>query len=173
MIPVAWNIARREFRGGLRGFCLYSLPVLALGVGAIAAMGLYSQPRSIAGLETRGRNASGGDAELRSPSARRKRRGTRLIDAFAADVSEVYDFRSMAVAGAGGEDASGDHASESCRQRLSVVGEMRLDPPLPLSQSLDGAIMACPGGVMEPILADRLGLADWRYLPPWRPGTLS
>jgi len=49
---VAWNIARRELRGGLRGFWVF-LACLALGVGAIAAIGSIRSAID-AGLEREG-----------------------------------------------------------------------------------------------------------------------
>ena len=46
-----WRIARRELRGGLRGFRVF-LACLALGVGAIAAVGSIASS-VIGGLEIR------------------------------------------------------------------------------------------------------------------------
>ncbi|MEM6741323.1 MAG: hypothetical protein AAF646_14525, partial [Pseudomonadota bacterium] len=60
-MPVALRLARRELRGGLRGFWVF-LTCLALGVAAIAAVG--SVRESIArGLEREGATLLGGDAE--------------------------------------------------------------------------------------------------------------
>lgn len=156
MIRVAWNIARRELRGGLRGFWVF-LACLALGVGAIAAIGSIRSAID-AGLEREGATLLGGDAELRFTYREANAEERAFIDGFASAVSEVYDFRSMAVAGPGGEDA--DRAITQVKavdSAYPLVGEMRLNPPLPLSQALDGA-HGLPGGVMEPILANRLGL---------------
>ena len=59
----AWRIARRELRGGLRGFRVF-LACLALGVGAIAAVGAIASS-VIGGLERDGAVLLGGDAALR------------------------------------------------------------------------------------------------------------
>jgi len=154
---VAWNIARRELRGGLRGFWVF-LACLALGVGAIAAIGSIRSAID-AGLEREGATLLGGDAELRFTYREADAEERAFMDGFASAVSEVVDFRSMAVAGMGGEDAERAITQvKAVDSAYPLVGEMRLDPPIPLAQALDGA-NGLPGGVMEPILADRLGLA--------------
>lgn len=89
----AFRIARRELRGGLKGFRVF-LACLALGVAAIAAVGSIASS-VIAGLEEDGAILLGGDAALRmthrdiSPAER-----TWLEKS--ADVSRVVYLRSMA-----------------------------------------------------------------------------
>lgn len=63
MLSVAWRIARRELRGGLRGFRVF-LACLAIGVAAIAAAGLTNAAVQ-AGLESDARALLGGDVRLR------------------------------------------------------------------------------------------------------------
>ena len=63
MISIAWKIARRELRGGLSGFWVF-LACLALGVGAIAAVGSVRGAIDD-GLAREGATLLGGDAELR------------------------------------------------------------------------------------------------------------
>ena len=58
-----FRIARRELRGGLRGFRVF-LACLALGVAAIAGVGSLSQAL-LAGLQDNGRALLGGEVELR------------------------------------------------------------------------------------------------------------
>ncbi|WP_150120759.1 hypothetical protein, partial [Sulfitobacter sp. HI0040] len=58
----ATRLARRELRGGLRGFRLF-LACLALGVAAIAAVGSVRAAIE-AGLAREGAALLGGDAEL-------------------------------------------------------------------------------------------------------------
>ena len=88
-----WRIARRELRGGLRGFRVF-LACLALGVGAIAAVGSIASS-VIGGLEEDGAVLLGGDAALRvtykdiSPEERA------WLD-HSADISRVVYLRSMA-----------------------------------------------------------------------------
>ena len=89
----AWRIARRELRGGLKGFRVF-LACLALGVAAIAAVGSIASS-VIAGLEEDGAILLGGDAALRmthrdiSPEERAWLNRS-------ADVSRVVYLRSMA-----------------------------------------------------------------------------
>jgi len=91
----AWRIARRELRSGLRGFRVF-LACLALGVGAIAAVGSIASS-VIGGLEKDGAVLLGGDAALRvtyrdiTPDQRA------WLDR-SADISRVVYLRSMARA---------------------------------------------------------------------------
>jgi putative ABC transport system permease protein len=155
MISVAWKIARRELRGGLRGFWVF-LACLALGVGAIAAVGSVRGAIDD-GLAREGATLLGGDAELRMTYRFATAEERDWMDGFAAQVSEIVDFRSMAVAG------MGDTAERSVTQVKGVdaayplVGSVGLDPPIPLDQALE-VQDGLPGGVMERILAERLGL---------------
>ena len=127
-------------------------------LGAIAAIGSIRSAID-AGLEREGAMLLGGDAELRFTYREANDEERAFIDSFANDVSEAVDFRSMAVAGAGGADAERAITQvKAVDNAYPLVGEMQLDPPMPLAQALDGAD-GLPGGVMEPILADRLGLA--------------
>lgn len=59
---MAWRIARRELRGGIRGFRIF-LACLALGVAAIAAVGTVRQSIE-EGLAREGAVILGGDAEM-------------------------------------------------------------------------------------------------------------
>lgn len=95
---MAFAIARRELRGGLRGFRIF-LVSLGLGVAAIAGVGSLSAAL-VAGLEADGRKLLGGDVELRlthreaSPAQQEFMRG-------AGRLSTVIDMRAMAHGDAG------------------------------------------------------------------------
>lgn len=154
-LALAARFARRELRGGLRGFAIF-LACLALGVAAIAAVGTVRASIQ-AGLEREGAALLGGDAVMRftyrfaSPEERAWMEGTALA------VSETADFRSMAV-------VERNTTERGLTQVLAVddayplIGAVQLDPPLPLEQALAGA-GARPGVVMERVLADRLALS--------------
>ena len=154
MMRLAWTIARRELRGGLRGFRIF-LACLALGVGAIAAVGSVRGAIDD-GLAREGATLLGGDAELRLTYRFATDEERAWIDGFAAQVSEVVDFRSMAVR-ADGEERSVTQV-KGVDAAYPLVGQVGLDPAMPLAQALDGQD-GLPGAVMERILADRLGLA--------------
>ncbi|GGH35858.1 putative ABC transport system permease protein [Cribrihabitans marinus] len=154
-LRLAARFARRELRGGLRGFRIF-LACLALGVAAIAAVGSVRAAIE-AGLARDGAALLGGDAEMEftyrfaTPEERDWMAGN------ARAVSEVVDFRSMAVAG---EDAQADRALTQVKAvdaAYPLVGQVRLDPAMPLDTALAGE-GDTPGAVMERVLADRLGL---------------
>ena len=156
MMRVAWTIARRELRGGLRGFWVF-LACLALGVGAIAAIGSIRAAIND-GLEREGAALLGGDAELRFTYRFADDTERAIIDDYATAVSEVVDFRSMAVAGDGGDTAERAVTQvKAVDAAYPLVGRVGLEPAMPLRQALAGTD-ARPGGVMKPLLADRLGL---------------
>jgi len=154
-LPVAARIARRELRGGLSGFRVF-LACLALGVAAIAAVG--SVRESIEqGLAQEGATLLGGDAEIELTYRFASAQERDWMAQKATAVSEVVDFRSMAVV---------DHASGAERGLTQVkavddayplYGSVRLAPDMPLSEALDGHD-GMPGAVMDRVLADRLGL---------------
>ena len=90
---IAFRLARRELRGGLRGFRVF-LACLTLGVAAIAGVGSLSQA-IMTGIATDARAILGGDASIRlvhRPIADDQR--AYLDDA--GDVSTVIDLRAMA-----------------------------------------------------------------------------
>ena len=96
-LRLAWRFARRELRGGVRGFRIF-LACLALGVGVIAAIG--SVRASIeAGLASEGAAILGGDAEMEFTYRFASAAERAWMEAAADMVSEVAEFRSMAVVG--------------------------------------------------------------------------
>lgn len=155
-LKLASRFARREMRGGLRGFRLF-LACLALGVAAIAAVGSVRSAIE-GGLQREGAALLGGAAELDFTYRFATQEERAWIDAQATDVSEIVEFRSMAVVGDG---AAADRALTQIKgvdDLYPLVGTMALDPEMPLDQALatsDGL----PGAVMERALSDRLGLS--------------
>ncbi|MCZ0963161.1 ABC transporter permease [Paracoccus benzoatiresistens] len=155
-MTAAWRIARRELRGGLSGFWIFLL-CLALGVGAIAAVGSVRAALE-SGLSREGAVLLGGDAELRLTYRFAEPPERAWIEANAARVSEVVDFRSLAVAG-GAED--GERALTQVKGVDAVwplYGQALFDPAMPVADVLAGRD-GLPGAAMDPLLIDRLGLA--------------
>lgn len=154
-LPTAARLAARELRGGLKGFRIL-LACLALGVAAIAGVG-STRSAIEAGLATEGAALLGGDAEAEFTYRFATEEERAWLEDQSLAVSEVTDFRSMAVVG------DGDAAERALTQVKSVddayplVGEVRLEPAMPLAQALAGAD-GLPGAVMAPLLADRLAL---------------
>jgi putative ABC transport system permease protein len=154
--PGSWSLAlrfaRRELRGGIRGFRLFLL-CLALGVAIIAAVGSVTAT-AIAGLERDAKALLGGDLEFRQlyqpidPAQR----------AFLAEngiVSETRDMRAMARASDGNRTLTELKAVDTI---YPLYGTAELDPPLELQDAL-GQRNGRWGAVAERALADRLGLA--------------
>lgn len=156
-LPVAWRLARRELRGGLQGFRIFLL-CLALGVGAIAAVGSVRAAIE-AGLAREGAALLGGDAELRFTYrfADAEERG--WMDDQTAMVSEIVDFRSMAVTGEGLEAERALTQVKGIDGNWPLIGAAVFDPPMPVAEVLAGQD-GLPGGAMDRILAERLGLSQ-------------
>lgn len=148
---LAARLARRELRGGLRGFRIF-LACLALGVAAIAAVG---QVRSAieAGLADQGAVLLGGDAQMEFTYRFADDAERAYMAQIAERVSEVVDFRSMIVVG----DERTLTQVTAVDDLYPLLGQVELDPPQPLSQAL-AAEGGVPGAVVDRVLVDRLGL---------------
>jgi putative ABC transport system permease protein len=151
-LRLATKFARRELRGGLRGFRLF-LACLALGVAAIAAVGSVRAGIEV-GLKREGASILGGDAELDLTYRFATPEERAWMDARATAVSEIAEFRSMAVAG---EDRALTQV-KAVDSAYPLLGTVLLAPEMPLADAL-AVQNGIPGAVMERALIDRLGLA--------------
>lgn len=154
-LRTAARLARRELRGGLRGFRIF-LACLALGVAAIAAVGSVRSAIE-AGLAREGAALLGGDAEMRFTYRFANNDERAWMDRHADRVSEVVDFRSMAVVDRGGETERALTQVKSVDGAYPLTGRIALEPDMSLAEALKGRD-GLPGGVMERVLMDRLGL---------------
>ncbi|GAB5447962.1 ABC transporter permease [Gymnodinialimonas sp.] len=155
---IAWRIARREMRaglrGGLRGFRVF-LACLALGVAAIAAVG--SVRVSIEeGLAREGAVILGGDAEVTFTYRFADDDERAFMAAMADVVSETVDFRSMVVVDRD-EVERGLTQVRGVDAAWPIYGTVGLDPPMPISEALE--VRDLPGAVIAPLLVDRLALS--------------
>jgi putative ABC transport system permease protein len=151
-MSLALTIARRELRGGLKGFRVF-LACLALGVAAIAAVGTLRTGIQ-QGLTDQGAVILGGDAEMRFTYRAADAEERAFMDRIATRVSEVYDFRSMAL-------IEGDQALTQVKavdDGWPLTGVAVLDPAIPVAEAL-GDRNGLPGAIMDPVLIARLGLA--------------
>lgn len=155
-IATSARFARRELRGGLRGFRIF-LACLALGVAAIAAVGSVRSAIE-AGLEREGAALLGGDAELDFTYRFATDTERAWMDEVADTVSEIADFRSMAVVVRNGETERGLTQIKAVDDAYPLVGSVVLAPEMNLPDALAGAD-SLPGAVMERALIDRLGLS--------------
>jgi putative ABC transport system permease protein len=151
-LSLSWRLARRELRGGIAGFRIF-LACLALGVAAIAAVGLVRAAIG-AGLRDQGAVLLGGDAQMEFTYRFASAEERAWMAAEAGAVSEVVDFRSMAAVG----DDRALTQVKSVDDVWPLTGAVVLDPAIPLGEAL-AAQGGVPGGVMDRVLADRLGLA--------------
>lgn len=154
-LRIAGRIARRELRGGLRGFWVF-LACLALGVGAIAAVGSVRAAIE-AGLQREGAALLGGEAEMSFTYRFATEEERAWMVANAARVSEIVDFRSMVVVGEGAQSERSLAQVKGVDENWPLIGSAQFDPPMPVEQALaqhDGL----PGAAMDGLLVDRLGL---------------
>jgi len=151
---LAWRELRGGLKGGLRGFRIFLL-CLALGVGAIAAVGTVRAAIE-AGIEREGARLLGGDAEAELTYRFASPEERAWLDGLSPRVSESVDFRSLATADPEGRAERALTQVRAVDDLYPLIGEVTLDPPIPLAQALDGS--ALPGLVMERVLADRLAL---------------
>ncbi len=151
----AARIARRELRGGLSGFRVF-LACLALGVAAIAAVGSVRQSIEL-GLQREGAALLGGDAEIELTYRFADDAERTWMEGVATQVSEIVDFRSMAVVARGDAVERGLTQIKGVDAAYPIYGAVVLEPPMPLALALDGR-GDLPGAVMDPVLTGRLGL---------------
>lgn len=154
-LSIASRIARRELRGGLRGFRIF-LACLLLGVGAIAAVGTVRVSIE-QGLQQEGATILGGDAEVSFTHRSAGDAEQIWLNDTAKNLSEVIAFRSMAVVHRDGEIETGLTQIKAVDQNYPLYGNVVLQPEMPLASAL-ATINGIPSAVMQQILIDRLGL---------------
>lgn len=155
-LATAARIARRELRGGLRGFWVL-LACLALGVAAIAAVGSVRAAIE-AGLQREGATLLGGDAEISLTYRFAEADELAWLRDRAAVLSEIVDFRSMAVVGEGSDADRALTQVKGVDDNWPLVGAARFDPPQTAAEALGVTASGLPGAAMDPLLKDRLGL---------------
>jgi len=156
-LAIAARIARRELRGGIRGFWIL-LTCLALGVAAIAAVGSVRAAIET-GLKREGAAMLGGDVELSFTYRSADPDELAWMRTHATEVSEIVDFRSMVVVGQGDDAERALTQGKGVDQAWPLVGSARFDPPMTAAEALGPTVSGLPGAAMERLLADRLGLA--------------
>jgi putative ABC transport system permease protein len=147
---LAFRIARRELRGGLRGLRIV-LACLALGVAAITAVGTLRAGVD-AGLAADGARILGGDVEIASPYRPLGEAPRAWLAARGARVSEVVTLRAMAVEESGQRMLVEVKAVDGA---YPLYGALELQPPVALGA---GDIL------VDPFIAERLGVAPGAML---------
>ncbi len=154
-MPVSLRIARRELRGGLRNFRIF-LACLILGIAAIAAVGSVRVGIE-QGLSREGASILGGDAELGFTYRLARKAERRWMARHAQVVSEIVDFRSLAVVGQGSAAKRALTQVKAVDGAYPLYGQVRLSPDIGLSRAL-ARQNGIPGAVLDPLLISRLGL---------------
>ncbi len=153
-LPLAWRLARRELRAGVRGFRIF-ITCLALGVAAIAGVGAVSQG-VVASLQADARTLLGGDVDLRLHNRPPSRQEAAFVAAAAARVSTTVGMRAMARPAAGKAGRSLVEL-KAVDRRYPLVGSLTLAPPMPLDRALAPAGTDW-GAVADANLLARLGI---------------
>lgn len=143
---LAWQIARAELRGGLRGFWVF-LACLSLGVAAIAGVGMVRSAIE-AGLKDQGSVLLGGDAQVEFTYRFATPDERAFLDSVSMQVSEIVDFRSMVVVG----DAHVLTQVKAVDAGYPLLGKVVLEA------GEFGTALADGGAVMDGVLADQVGL---------------
>ncbi len=91
---LAWNIARREMRSGLKGFRIF-LACIALGVGAIAAVGSLNYSVK-AGLDSDARRLLGGDFDFRNQHREASSTAATYLKNNSTAISKTIEMKAMA-----------------------------------------------------------------------------
>ncbi len=144
---LAWRLALRDLRGGLRGIRVV-LACLALGVAAIAAVGSLRAAVD-QGLAENGQTLLGGDLSIDGgaqplPDALRT-----WLQARGDRISAIVTMRSLLVAPSGERQLIDLKAVDAA---YPLVGAVALDPAIPLAAALNGGVVA------DPLVLERLNL---------------
>ena len=143
---IAWTLARRELRSGVRGLRIV-LACLALGVAAIAAVGSL-RAGIAAGLALDGRRLLGGDIEVQTGAEPPPASLLAWFKARGVRTSEIVRMRSMLVAPSGERQLVELKVVDAA---YPLVGTAALDPAGPLQGALQDQ-----GLVAEPLVLQRL-----------------
>jgi putative ABC transport system permease protein len=149
---LAWRLAKRELRGGLKGFGIL-LTCLCLGVAVIAGVGSLGASIN-AGLNGDARALLGGDIEFNLAQRPADQAETDFL-ATQGRLSRATRLRAMAIAESGASRSLIE--LKAIDNAYPLYGSITLDPPQALAAALnqrDGAW----GAVVAPALLDRLGL---------------
>lgn len=150
---IAFRIALRELRGGLKGFYIF-LACIALGTGAIAAVN--SVATAITGsIASEGRTLLAGDVRFELNNREAGQEEMQFLEGL-GDVAVSTVLRSMARLPDGSDQSLVE--VKAVDGAYPLYGTFVAEPAQPLSQLLaqkDGAY----GAIAAPLLLERLGLA--------------
>ncbi len=151
-IGTAWLFAKRELRGGLKGFRVF-VACLALGVGAIASVGSLSDMLQT-GLAAQSLAVLGGDAEVVLTQRDLTQREITWLES-QGTVSRVKELRAMARGL--NSDVRNLVELKSVDERYPLYGELTFEDDTTLQDATrnKGGVW---GAAVEPKLLPRLGI---------------
>lgn len=153
---LAWRLARRELRGGVRGFRVF-LACLTVGVAAIAAVGSTTAGLT-ASLTNNAREILGGDVSVRLVQRAAAPEEKAYLQRDAA-VSSSAQLRAMAQPGAAGPDGARVLVElKAVDTSYPLYGTLETAPALSRAQLL-GQHDGVWGAAVAPNLLDRLEVA--------------
>jgi putative ABC transport system permease protein len=165
MMPFWFNLAWRELRSSWRHF-VYFLACIALGVGAVVGVSLFSANVERAVLKE-ARGLLGGDLEIRLSRPLEGPGAAVLADVagrgiVTTRVSELVAMAAPANRPPGGVDATQLVELKAVESRYPLYGVVRVEPDRPLMDLLHPAPERCHdlchGAVVQEALLIRLGL---------------
>lgn len=165
MMPFWFNLAWRELRSSWRHF-VYFLACIALGVGAVVGVSLFSANVERAVLKE-ARGLLGGDLEIRLSRPLEGPGAAVLADVagrgiVTTRVSELVAMAAPANRPPGGVDATQLVELKAVESRYPLYGVVRVEPDRPLMELLHPAPERCHdlchGAVVQEALLIRLGL---------------
>ncbi len=153
-LALAWRIARRELRGGLKGFRVF-LACLALGVAAIAGVGSVASGIE-EGLRQDAKILLGGDVDLRLTHQTASAEQREWLESESDAVSQIVRMRAMAIL----PDGSDRRLVElkAVDGAYPLYGAVTLDGGGGLQQALR-PVDGVPGAAVAPQLARRFDIA--------------
>jgi len=156
---LAWKIARRELRAGLKGFRIF-LGCLGIGVAAIAGVGTISASVT-AGLNSQAKSLLGGDIDLRSHNNANSPEQDHYLFANSVAVSKTQELRAMAspiVAQISEVRMRSLIELKGVDEAYPLSGEMELSPNIGLNLALIQESDGSFGAVVDNNLLKRLGI---------------
>jgi putative ABC transport system permease protein len=151
-LSLALTFARRELRGGLKGFRVF-LACLTLGVAAIAAVGSVSSAL-VEGLSQEGQTILGGDVDFRLVHREASDEQVAFITQD-TDVSKSTEMRAMAASPRTDERTLVE--LKGVDELYPLYGSIALLPSMDFAAALE-ARDGVWGTAVEPALIDRLGV---------------
>ena len=151
-LALAWRIAKREMRTGIRGFRIF-LACLALGVASIAAVGSLSASVQ-AGLEADAQRLLGGDIDFRTQHAPAPADAMAYLEQNTARLSKTFELKTMA-------QTTGRRALVELKavdETYPLVSRLEFSPPADGVQNLLAKRDGIYGAAVEPGLLIKLKL---------------